>query len=220
MKATQTPRVKICCIKSVKEAQLAIECGASALGLVAEMPSGPGVISDNLIAEIVACVPPPIATFLLTSRQDVNTIIDHQKQCRANTVQLVDRLMTGTYEDLRAGMPGISIVQVIHVTGPESVDEAIRVAASVDAILLDSGNPSLTVKQLGGTGRTHDWQSSRLIREKLDIPVFLAGGLKPDNVKQAITQVGAFGLDLCSGVRSGGIWMLTNFGPFLPPLAR
>jgi phosphoribosylanthranilate isomerase len=168
------------------------------------MPSGPGVIEDELIAEIAARVPPPIATFLLTCRQDVDSIIEQQRRLKTNTLQIVDRLERGSYEDLRRALPGVSIVQVIHVTGEESVEEAVAVARSVDAILLDSGNQKLQVKELGGTGRTHDWTISRRIREAVGVPIFLAGGLKPDNVAAAIREVGPFGLDICSGVRTGG----------------
>lgn len=197
-------RVKICCIGSIEEAALAVACGASALGLVSHMPSGPGVISDEQIAEIAATVPPAIGTFLLTSRQSVADIIEQQHFCRTNTIQLCDHLTKGTHRDLKAALPGISIVQVVHVTGPASVDEAVRIAPHVDAILLDSGNQKLAVKELGGTGRTHDWSVSRAIREAINIPLFLAGGLKPENVAQAIQEVGPFGLDLCSGVRTDG----------------
>jgi len=204
MKSTNRPRVKICCMASVDEATLAIELGASALGLVSHMPSGPGVIADDLIAEIAAFVPPPIATFLLTSRQDVPGIIAQQRACRTNCIQICDRLTSGSYRDLHEALPGISLIQVIHVTGRESVDEALDVASHVDAILLDSGNQSLAVKELGGTGRIHDWTLSREIRVRLPIPMFLAGGLTPANVQQAIREVGPFGLDLCSGVRTDG----------------
>ncbi|WPB78109.1 phosphoribosylanthranilate isomerase [Archangium violaceum] len=204
MEASSTPRVKICCISSVEEARAAIRAGASALGLVSSMPSGPGVISEALIAEIAAAVPPPIGTFLLTCGQDARDIIAQQRHCRTNTVQLCDRLTTGTYADLRGAMPGISLVQVIHVSGEESLEEALSVAPHVDALLLDSGNQSLAVKELGGTGRVHDWSISRRIREQVNVPVFLAGGLRPENVDEAIRQVGPFGLDLCSGVRTEG----------------
>jgi phosphoribosylanthranilate isomerase len=199
-----TPRVKICCISGVDEAALAIECGASALGLVSRMPSGPGVISDEQIAEIAATVPPPIGTFLLTSRQSVAGIIEQQRFCRTNTIQICDHLTVGTHRDLKDALPGIKIVQVVHVTGPESVEEVVRVSPHVDAILLDSGNQKLAVKELGGTGRTHDWSLSRAIRESIDIPLFLAGGLTPENAAEAIEAVGPFGLDLCSGVRTDG----------------
>lgn len=202
MLPTVTPHVKICCISSLDEARTAIAHGASALGLVSAMPSGPGPISEELIREIAEQVPPPIATFLLTASQDADEIIAQQRRCRTNTLQLVDQLMSGSYRDLRRALPGIVIVQVIHVTGEESVDEALSVAPHVDALLLDSGNPSLPVKELGGTGRTHDWRLSRRICDEAAAPVFLAGGLNAENVAEAVRQVHPFGLDLCSGVRT------------------
>ena len=198
------PRVKICCISSLEEARLAVQFGASALGLVGPMPSGPGVISDELIFEIARQVPPPIGTFLLTSETGAQTIIRHQQKVGTNTVQIVDALQTGTYAEIRQALAGIKLLQVIHVTGEESLDEAQRIATEVDALLLDSGNPNLAVKELGGTGRTHNWAISRRIVESVPVPVFLAGGLRPDNVRAAVDAVQPFGLDLCSGVRTGG----------------
>jgi len=183
---------------------LAIDCGASALGLVSHMPSGPGVISDETIAEIAAAVPPAIGTFLLTSRTSIDGIVEQQRFCRTNTIQICDHLTRGTHRALKDELPGISVVQVVHVTGPESMEEAARIAPQVDAILLDSGNQKLAVKELGGTGRIHDWSLSRAIRERIGAPLFLAGGLTPENVARAIDEVGPFGLDVCSGVRTGG----------------
>jgi len=183
---------------------MAVRHGASALGLVSAMPSGPGVIPEDAIADIAARVPPGVATFLLTSRPDVAGIVEQQRRLRTTTVQICDRLESGTHAELRAALPGIGLVQVVHVTGPESVDEALAVAAQVDAILLDSGNQSLPAKELGGTGRRHDWRLSRQIREAVDVPVFLAGGLRPANVAEAVEAVGPFALDVCSGVRTDG----------------
>jgi len=197
-------RVKICCIASIAEAWLAIDHGASAVGLVSAMPSGPGPIPEDLIAEIAATVPPGVSSFLLTCQQDAAAIIDQQKRVRVNTIQICDRLLEGSYARLREALPGVSLVQVVHVTGEEAVDEAIAIAPEVDAILLDSGNQSLAVKELGGTGRTHDWRLSRAIREAIDVPLFLAGGLKPENVAQAIEEVQPFGVDVCSGLRTEG----------------
>jgi phosphoribosylanthranilate isomerase len=217
MQATTTPRVKICCISSKEEAALAISAGASAIGLVSHMPSGPGVIADELIAKIAASVPPAIGTFLLTSRQSVDEIIAQHHLCRTNTIQICDHLTHGTHRDLKSALPGIKIVQVIHVTGPESIDEAAAVAPHVDAILLDSGNQKLEVKELGGTGRTHDWTLSRTIRERIPVPLFLAGGLTPENVADAIAVVHPFALDVCSGVRTNGISIPTNSRDSSPP---
>lgn len=198
------PRIKICCISSIEEARTAIDAGASALGLVGQMPSGPGVISDELIYQIAKTVPPPIGTFLLTSETSVSEIISHHQRTQTNTIQLVDALSNGTYLDLRNAIQGVKIVQVIHVINERSVDEAIEISGQVDAILLDSGNPNLAVKELGGTGRTHNWELSRKIRDNIKIPVFLAGGLKPENIRQAIDIVQPFGIDLCSSVRTNG----------------
>ncbi|HJR62123.1 MAG TPA: phosphoribosylanthranilate isomerase [Gemmatimonadaceae bacterium] len=198
------PRIKVCCIASREEAWMAIRHGASAVGLVSSMPSGPGVITEDTICEVAAAVPPPIATFLLTSSQRVDAIVAQQQRCRTNTIQLCDRVEDGTLGDLRRALPGIALVQVIHVTGAESVDEAVDVAPYVDAILLDSGNRSLPVKELGGTGRTHDWAVSRRIRDAVDVPVFVAGGLRDTNVADAVRAVEPFGVDVCSGVRTDG----------------
>jgi phosphoribosylanthranilate isomerase len=205
MQTTIKPRVKICCIASIAEAWLAIDHGASAIGVVSAMPSGPGPIAEELIAEIAAVVPPGVASFLLTCKQDVASIIEQQRRLKTNTIQICDRLEAGTYNELRDSLPGISLVQVIHVTGPESVVEAQSIAPHVDAILLDSGNQSLRLKELGGTGRTHDWSLSRAIRENIDVPLYLAGGLNPGNVGAAIAAVGPFGVDVCSGLRTNGM---------------
>ncbi len=199
------PVIKICCIGSLSEAFTAIEAGASAIGLVGPMPSGPGVIADKLIFEIAQAVPSTTGTFLLTSETSVNEIINHHRRTQTNTIQLVDSLTQGSYLDLRKALPGIKLVQVIHVLDESSVTEALQVSEQVDALLLDSGNPNLEIKELGGTGRTHDWRLSRTIREQVSIPVFLAGGLNSGNVKQAITEVEPYGIDVCSGVRTKGL---------------
>ncbi len=197
-------RIKICCISSLEEARTAIEYGASAIGLVARMPSGPGPIPDELIKEIAAVIPPPVATFLLTSETSADEIIKHHFRTFTNTIQLVDRLKQGTHKQLKEALPQIKIVQVIHVIDETSVKEAVKISEMVDALLLDSGNPDLTIKELGGTGRVHNWKLSRRIREDSGCPVFLAGGLRPGNVREAIDEVHPYGLDVCSGVRTGG----------------
>ncbi len=198
------PRIKICCISSPDEARTAVSFGASAIGLVGPMPSGPGVIDDELIRVIARTVPPPIATFLLTSETNAADIIAHHHRTQTNTIQLVDELQDAAYEALRAALPTIKLVQVIHVLDDASVDEALRIAEHVDALLLDSGNPNLAVKELGGTGRVHNWNLSCRIVEQARVPVFLAGGLNATNVQAALEQVQPFGLDLCSSVRTDG----------------
>jgi phosphoribosylanthranilate isomerase len=207
--------VKICCIASIDEAKLAVEAGASAIGLVGNMPSGPGPIPDELIRRIALTVPPPIASFLLTSETSSKGIIDHYNRTQTSVIQLVDMPKEDTYADLRQALPSVKIVQVIHVLDEESVEQAITISAMVDAILLDSGNPNLEIKELGGTGRVHNWNLSLKIRLGSYCPVFLAGGLNVDNVRAAIETVEPFGIDVCSGVRTNGKLDITKLHEFM-----
>jgi phosphoribosylanthranilate isomerase len=201
----QRTRIKICCINSTDEASMAVELGADAIGLVARMPSGPGPIADDLIRQIALRVPPLVGTFLLTCETSAAGIIEHHRRTRTSTIQIVDLLNEGTYLQIRKALPGVKLVQVIHVIDKGSVDLAVKLSQDVDALLLDSGNPNLAVKELGGTGRVHDWSLSREIREKAKCPVILAGGLKPENVGKAIEEVHPFAVDVCSGVRTNGM---------------
>jgi len=198
------PRVKVCCIASSEEAALAVRHGASALGLVSAMPSGPGVIDDATIAAVARAVPPGVSAFLLTSRVEVAALVDQQRRLAVNTLQLCDWLGAERLQELRARLPGVKLVQVIHVRGEVALREAAAAGPLVDALLLDSGNPDLAVKELGGTGRRHDWALSRRIREEAPVPLFLAGGLDAGNARRALEEVGPYGLDICSGVRSRG----------------
>jgi len=196
------PKVKICCISSIIEAKMAIEHGAAALGLVGPMPSGPGIITNETIAAITATLPPAISSFLLTSETVASNIIQHHQLVHTNTIQIVDALSEGTYQQIKKALPGIKIVQVIHVMNEHSVTEALQIAEQVDALLLDSGNPNLDVKVLGGTGKTHNWNLSKMIVDQSRVPVFLAGGINAENVRAAIDTVQPFGVDLCSSVRT------------------
>jgi phosphoribosylanthranilate isomerase len=168
------------------------------------MPNGPGPISDTAIRDLAALVPPGVSSFLLTSETVGAAIIDHLSRTQTNTVQLVDSVGVDVYQQIRKVLPVVRIVQVIHVVDERAIEEAQHSARHADALLLDSGNPKAVVKTLGGTGRVHDWQISRRIVETVNIPVFLAGGLRPENVRQAIDEVQPYGVDVCSGLRTGG----------------
>ena len=197
-------KVKICCISSIEEARLAVAYGAAAIGLVGRMPSGPGIIKDELIHAIAKTVPPHTHTFLLTSETTTDNIIEHHKKVNTTTIQIVDALSGREYHKIREAIPNVQLVQVIHVLDEGSIKEAIEISEFVDAILLDSGNPNLPTKVLGGTGKTHNWDLSKKIREKISLPIFLAGGINKDNIKKAIEHVQPYGIDLCSSVRTNG----------------
>lgn len=211
-------RLKVCCIMSREEAALAIAHGAHAIGLVGAMPSGPGPIDDATIAAIAQSAPPAVGTFLLTSRTDAEAIIDHVRVTHVNTVQIVDAVDPSVYGAVRNALPAVKIVQVIHVEDESALAEAKAVAPYVDALLLDSGRPKAAVRELGGTGRAHDWSVSARIVEQCRRPVFLAGGLNPGNVREALAQVRPFGVDLCSGLRSDGWLDAAKLGTFVAAL--
>ena len=198
------PRVKICCISSIEEAWTAIDHGASALGLVSEMPSGPGVIPESLISEIAGKIPPFVTSVLLTSRRKPSEIIAQHRRCGTRAIQICDDLNPEALEVISLALPGIDIIRVIHVSGEGSVKEAEAVAPHVDGILLDSGSKRGSVVELGGTGRTHNWDISRRIVDAVEVPVILAGGINSGNVVEAIRRVEPFAVDVCSGVRTGG----------------
>jgi phosphoribosylanthranilate isomerase len=169
------------------------------------------VIDEATIAQVAQAIAdahgPAVQTFLLTSQTTAAAIMAQHRRCGTTTLQLVDAVPHDDLRRLRDALPGVQLVQVVHVTGPASLDEAVAVAPLVDAVLLDSGNPQAAVKELGGTGRTHDWALSAQIRAAvaaLGRPVWLAGGLQPQNVAAAVAAVRPAGLDLCSGVRQGG----------------
>ncbi len=196
--------LKVCCIASLEEAQMAMDAGANAIGLVGPMPSGPGVIEDATIAEIAKFVGDKVWSVLLTSRVSVEGICDHVAETGVNTVQIVDEPEPGTYRALRQMASAPRIIQVIHVEDESAIALAQKSAQEVDVILLDSGRPSAPTKILGGTGQQHDWRLSRAIVEAVPCPVFLAGGIRPNNVTDAIRQVRPAGIDLCTGVRQDG----------------
>jgi phosphoribosylanthranilate isomerase len=197
-------RVKVCCIASIEEAELALEAGADALGLVSAMPSGPGVIPDADIATIAEWVGTRAATVLLTSKTSAESIDAQLIHAHPSVLQICDALPDGEMAIVRQQHPDVVLMPVVHVRDGDSVREAMGLAADADAILLDSGNPSARVKELGGTGRVHDWQISRAIRDAVGVPLFLAGGLRAENVADAVRIVRPFGVDVCSGVRRDG----------------
>jgi phosphoribosylanthranilate isomerase len=197
-------RLKVCCMMAIEEAREAVAQGADAVGLVGAMPSGPGPIDDALAAEIARAVPPPVATFLLTSFYTGEEIAGHVRKVGATCVQIVRHIEPREYAALRRLLHGVKIVQVIHVEDCSALGVAQDYAKLADALLLDSGRPKAMLEELGGTGRAHDWDVSARIVVGVGVPVFLAGGLNAGNVAEAVRQVRPYGVDLCSGVRTDG----------------
>lgn len=168
------------------------------------MPSGPGPIPDRKIAEIARIVPPPVGCFLLTSEEKAADIAEHLLRTGVPTVQLVRHLSLSETLSLDRNLLTTRRVQVIHMEDESALGLIEKYEPYVHAFLLDSGRPSADTPELGGTGRTHDWALSRAFVEKTSKPVFLAGGLTPENVQDAILTVRPFGVDVCTGVRTNG----------------
>jgi len=183
---------------------MAIAAGADLLGLVGPMPSGPGPIDLGLAAAIARDVPPGVAAVLLTSATSLAALRQQVALVRPTVLQLVDAVGIDVLRGLRAEVPGLRLLQVLHVEDDGVVGAARALAPWVDGLLLDSGRPNAALKELGGTGRTHDWAISAGLVAAVERPVFLAGGLGPANIAAAIAAVGPFGVDLCSGIRREG----------------
>lgn len=194
-------KVKICCINSKKEAQIAYKYGASSIGLVSKMPSGPGIISDSLINKIVNSSPAGLKTTLLTCYTSPNKIINQHKKAKTNNIQLVKKIDIDNYGIIKKALPYTKLIQVIHITDKDIIKNAIKISKQVDYLLLDTGS-FINKEELGGTGKVHDWNISKIIRNSVKIPVILAGGLNHRNVNKAIEKIMPFGVDVCSGVRT------------------
>jgi phosphoribosylanthranilate isomerase len=188
---------------SLEEVLLAFRAGADAVGFVG-VPASPRAVDDETIAAIIARVPPPIATFLLTAEPTVAGIARHVLYTGASTVQLVRTLDAGEVEKLPGLLPKTRLTQVVHVENSSALDLIEPYAPYVHAFLLDSGRPTLPVPEYGGTGRIHDWSVSAEFVRRSPHPVFLAGGLSLSNVREALMIVRPFGVDVCSGVRAQG----------------
>lgn len=211
-------RLKVCCIASPAEARLAVAAGAHALGLVGPMPTGPGVLAEDAIAPIAAGVPPGVSRFWLTARTDPAEIARLAPLLGVEVVQCVRSLAPADHRRLAEAVPWLRRVQVIHVEDARALDEAAVYAPVADALLLDSGRPS--ADEFGGTGRRHDWSVSAEIVRRSSVPVWLAGGLTPDNVAEAVAQVRPFGVDVCSGLRTDGALDAGKLAAFVAALGR
>jgi phosphoribosylanthranilate isomerase len=195
-------RIKICCIASQAEAQAALAAGANVLGLVAAMPTGPGPIPDAKIAAIAGALPPDVLALLLTARTTAAAIADHARATGVKGVQIVNHIAPAEIAALAQALPAHERWQVVHVEDAGALDMIASHGRHVTGFLLDSGRPSL--KELGGTGRVHDWAISAAFVAASPVPVFLAGGLNPGNAADAVRRVRPAGLDICSGLRRDG----------------
>ena len=205
---------------SLGEVRAAVIAGADAVGVVGPMPSGPGPVDDEAARAVIAAAPPGVTPILLTSEFDPAAVVGHIRRTEAEVVQIVRHVDPALHGHLRAALPGLKIVQAVHVEDETALEFARAYAKTADALLLDSGRPGEETAELGGAGRRHDWNISRRIVSLCDKPVFLAGGLNETNVGEAIETVRPFGVDLCSGVRTGGKLDVRKLSGFFAAVRR
>jgi phosphoribosylanthranilate isomerase len=195
-------QIKVCCMASFKEAEYAIRAGANAVGFVCATPESCRTIDINLVSSITSNLPSTTDTVLLTSENTAEKIAQKVHLAGTSSVQIISHLALSESEKLPELLPNTRLIQVIHVESKQALELIEQYAPYVNTFLLDSGRPSLSKPEYGGTGRTHDWSISAEFVRRSPIPVFLAGGLSPSNVEAAIKEVRPYGVDLCSGVRT------------------
>lgn len=194
-------RVKICGIRSLEDARLAVDLGADAIGLlVGQLHTSPDFIGAKEARAIVGEMPPFVATVLVTHLHDREKIAKLVAEVHPSTLQLHGQSAPQDVKALRAQFPSLKISKALHVNAKGVEDQVKEWADFVDAILLDTSSPE--TDQVGGTGRTHDWNVSAGIVRSLAKPVILAGGLTPSNVAAAIAKVRPFAVDVNSGTKN------------------
>ncbi len=198
--------IKICGITTIEDARMADEAGADFLGVIVNVTSSPRSLTVIEAKEIFLC--PNIPIILLTYDMPTDKVAMLVSELSPFGVQLAGN---DTVDDIRMLRNSLNceIWKSLHI--PVTENEEIRIndilnkitdvkEAGIDRIILDSTVKTGSTVQKGGTGRPFDWSLARKIREKARSFLFLAGGIKPENVRQAITQVNPDGIDLSSGV--------------------
>ncbi len=192
-------RVQIAGISSLADALAVERAGADAIGFTLGLPTGPhNGLDERGARAIIAALPPLIAPVLITYLDTAAAVVPLCRYLGVATVQLHARAAPGEIAAMRDALPGLKVILAVNVTGEASLEEAVRVAADADALILDTYDPA--TGRHGATGRTHDWALSRRIVAASPAPVILAGGLTPDNVGEAIRTVRPWAVDVHTGV--------------------
>ncbi|HHV25217.1 MAG: phosphoribosylanthranilate isomerase [Methanosarcina sp.] len=210
-------RTKICGIRSPEEIELAALYGADAVGFITEVPvESPRKLDSGTAAYLVSKVPKSLSSVLVIMPDNSDTAVEMIEKIKPDIVQIHSRLPLLELEVIKENTD-IPIIKTLSVpvkgetsgkkTGNEApvsnLLEKVRLledADVVDSILLDTARP----EKPGGTGCVHDWTLSRWISEETRLPLILAGGLKPENVREAIKAVSPYAVDTASGVETSG----------------
>lgn len=192
-------RVKICGITQAEQASAIAQLGATALGFIC-VPASPRYIAPAQIQAIVDHLKVRSHTGQLVDRIGVfvnaamEDIVQIATTTGLNGVQLHGTESPQFCDQLRQALPKVEILKALRIQDSETLEQTRCYAGWVDTLLLDAYHPQLA----GGTGKTLDWQALKHFHPAC--PWFLAGGLNPDNVLNALSQVNPAGIDLSSGV--------------------
>lgn len=186
-------RIKICGITQPEQGRLIAQRGATTLGFIC-VPSSPRYVTLEQIQDILAVLPTSVQTIGVFVNASLEEIQHTVEKTQLTGVQLHGHETPDFCDRLRQKLPQIELIKAFRVNTPEILTQTQTYIPHIDTLLLDAYHPH----QFGGTGQTLDWQS--LQQFKPNCPWFLAGGLTPDNITEALQQLNPDGIDLSSGV--------------------
>lgn len=216
MSAKPKIRVKICGIRSPEEIELAALYGADAVGFITEVPvESPRKLDCRTAASLISTVPGYLNSVLVIMPENSIQALELIEKVNPDVVQIHSTLSLSEIEKIRE-KTDIPIIKTLSIPAQEEVEqtpdnslivsnllEQVRLLEEsdvVDSILLDTGKSGKS----GGTGCVHDWGLSKQITRETRLPIILAGGLKPENVQEAIRTVSPYAVDVASGVETSG----------------
>ena len=194
-------KVKICANRSIEDAKMSLDANADIIGLlVGQEHSSNDFIDKYKAKEITNFIEGRCDVSLVTHLIHADEIIELTKFIGNNIIQLHSDIAESEVEKIANELPNIKLVRLIHISNEGEIVTDYKKMKYADYYLLDSFN--LKTNQVGGTGLTHDWYKSNELIKTLDKPTFLAGGLNPENVAEAIKISEPYGVDVNSGCKN------------------
>lgn len=188
-------------IRNVKDALMCVECGVNIIGLlVGQAHVSDDFIPKELAREIKLALPKDVKTTLITHLENGKDIVEIAKFIDVDYIQLHSHLLESEVEIIRKALPNKQLLRLIHIDSDGKLLTDIEKIKFVDFYFTDSIN--LRTNQVGGTGLTHNLETDKKLIQTLNRPVFIAGGLNPDNVKYAVEFCRPYGVDVNSGCRA------------------
>jgi len=191
-------KVKICGITREEDLKLVSALGADVVGFLVGVPSSPRNLSLKKAEKLIKLVPIFVKSVLVTVPRSVGEVLKIYERTKPDVIQIHGENFLNI-SVLREKLPNTPLIKAVNANSPDAFETALEMSKLSSAILLDS-----SVKgRYGGTGVTHDWKLSKLVKQAIHPkPLILAGGLTPKNVKEAVRTVQPYAVDVCTGVES------------------